>query len=68
MYSKKIILAISLYVFVYAAVMLDSQRRTDKLSENAVSQRKQYSILTIMLTLLIAAYTAYEIFNTQPEI
>ena len=65
--TQNLILAVSLYVFVYAAVMLDSQRRKDELSENAVTQRKWYSSLTLIVAFFTAAYSAYSVYSKRND-
>jgi len=63
MEHTKLSLAVAVYVFIYAAVMLDSQRRVDEVGEKAKTQRKWFSSLTLIISFAFAAYCGYELYK-----
>lgn len=65
--SEYLPIFISLYVFIYAAVMLDSQRRPDELEEDTKENRKWYSSITLIVAFVVVAYVSYQKFYCEGD-
>jgi Na+/H+ antiporter NhaC len=54
-----ILIALAFYFFVYAAVMLDSQDRSSEIEESTKAQRRNYTVITLLIALVSLGAALY---------
>ena len=59
------LLAVSLYFFIYTAVMIDAFARHDEIEADTVANRKSYSVITMLITMAAFAAAAYGLYQQR---